>query len=107
MAVYPYFDSLVTRSKQSVKLLEMMAAGCPVVATNTGDIARTLGRAGMILQDDDPKSFAVAVRDVLRNKDDALFMSNHGQERVSRDFTFDILGQKLLDLYRSAGIQVP
>ncbi len=105
LAVYPYRDSLVTRSKQSVKLLEQMAAGCPVVASDVGDIAVTLGEAGLVLPDAVPESFARATVELLEQPGRLATMSAVGMERIHSRFLFEDLARDLLEVYRSAGLQ--
>lgn len=65
IAVFPCDDSLISRSKQSVKLLEMMAAGCAVVATDAGDVAQIVGNAGVLVRSSSPEVFADTVLRLL------------------------------------------
>ena len=105
IAVYPYRDSLVTRSKQSVKLLEQMAAGCPMVASDVGDIGLTLGAAGIVLPDASPDRFARSVVELLNQPERLNLMSATGTERVRSDFLFEDLARDLLDVYCSVGLK--
>ena len=105
VAVYPYRDSLVTRSKQSVKLLEQMAAGCPIVASDVGDIALTLGAAGVVLPDASPECFARSTNELLEQPERMNVMSAAGTERIRSDFLFEDLARDLLDVYRRVGLK--
>jgi glycosyltransferase involved in cell wall biosynthesis len=103
LAVYPYEDALVTRAKQSVKLLELMAAGCPVVASDVGDVARTLGAAGETLRGADPGVFARAVARLLQAPDELRALSERGPARVTRHFQFGELAATLIAVYAACG----
>lgn len=105
IAVYPYRDSLVTRSKQSVKLLEQMAAGCPIVASDVGDIALTLGAAGVVLPDASPERFARSTVELLTQPERLNVMSAAGTERIRSGFLFEDLARGLLDVYRQVGLK--
>lgn len=104
VAVYPYHDSPVTRSKQSVKLLEQMAAGCPVIASDVGDIALTLGDAGVVLPDASPERFARSTIELLNQPERLNLIGATGTERIRSDFLFEDLARELLNVYRSAGL---
>lgn len=104
VAVYPYRDTLIARSKQSVKLLEQMAAGCPVIASDVGDVASTLGNAGVVLPDASPDRFAHAVVSLLNQPERLNAMSEAGTERIRTDFLLEDLARGLLDIYHQIGL---
>lgn len=104
VAVYPYEDSLIARSKQSVKLLELMAAGCPVVGSDVGDVSRTISSAGVTLSGANPADFAGQVYALLSQPERLDEMSLAGMERIRSHFSFDYLTGKLLTAYAAAGL---
>jgi glycosyltransferase involved in cell wall biosynthesis len=104
MAVYPYRDSLITRSKQSVKLLELMAAGCPIVASDVGDVATTLGAAGLVLAGDHPAAFAAATAELLDQPERLPAMRAAGPHRITTCFTTERLAGELHALYTELGL---
>jgi glycosyltransferase involved in cell wall biosynthesis len=101
VAIYPYADSLIGRSKQSVKLLELMAAGCPVVASDIGDVARTVGEAGVALQSSDPRTYAATVCHLLGDHARIKDMRRAGPARVRERFDVSRLTNPLVEAYRS------
>lgn len=105
VAVFPYEDSLIARTKQSVKLLELMAAGCPVIASAVGDVPRTLGSAGVALPDADPERFARTVVRLLDCPERLNELCQAGQDRVRDTFSIDRLAGKLAQIYRGLGIR--
>jgi len=50
-----------------LKLVEYLAAGLPVVASEQGDLARLVGKAGLMVRPDDPAELAEALGKVLSN----------------------------------------
>ena len=69
LAVYPFDDTLVNRAKCAVKLLELLAAGVPVVAEAVGQNCETVshGETGWLVQPGDVASFAEAVVRLLED----------------------------------------
>ena len=104
VAIFPYEDALVTRAKQSVKLLELLAAGCPVVASAVGDVALTLGTAGVVLPGADPADFAREVARLLAAPDERAMMRARGPARVAERFRFATLAETLLNVYATCGL---
>jgi glycosyltransferase involved in cell wall biosynthesis len=78
LAVYPFDDTLVNRAKCAVKLLELLAAGLPVVAEAVGQNCETIsqGRTGWLVQPGDAASFSEAV---VRLLEDASLRQRLGQ----------------------------
>lgn len=105
VAVFPYEDSLIARTKQSVKLLELMAAGCPVIASAVGDVPRTLGPAGLTLPDADPGRFAETAVQLLACPERLGELSQAGRQRVQNHFSIDRLAGELAGIYRGLGIR--
>jgi glycosyltransferase involved in cell wall biosynthesis len=81
-----------------------MAAGCPLVATDRGDVARVLGRAGVVLPDADPLRFAQTAAQLLDCPDVLRAMTAAGPARVAERFTTDRVVQDLLCCYEALGI---
>jgi glycosyltransferase involved in cell wall biosynthesis len=78
LAVYPFDDTLVNRAKCAVKLLELLAAGLPVVAEAVGQNCETIshGETGWLVQPGDSAALAEAV---VRLLEDASLRQRLGQ----------------------------
>jgi glycosyltransferase involved in cell wall biosynthesis len=78
LAIYPFDDTLVNRTKCAVKLLELLAAGMPVVAEAVGQNREMIrhGETGWLVSPGDVASFAEAVVGLL---DDASSRQRLGQ----------------------------
>ena len=105
---YPYYrmlDVVVLTSiseGQPLAILEAMAAGVPVVATNVGGCAETLGvsndeAAGIVTPPSDPQATAKAVRRLCKDKELYARMSAAGPQRVRRFYS----KERFLAAYRA------
>jgi glycosyltransferase involved in cell wall biosynthesis len=67
LALYPFDDSLVNRTKCPVKLLDLLAAGLPVVAEEVGQIGEVIqpGETGLLVPPGDEEAFAGALLALL------------------------------------------
>ncbi len=69
VAVHPYDDTLLNRTKCSVKLVQLLAAGLPVVADAVGQNCEYIqhGETGILVPPEDDQAFAAAVVSLLRS----------------------------------------
>ena len=58
VAVVPWADTPSNRARHSAKVLELMAAGLPIVAYAVGELPVTLGEAGILVPPGDAAAFA-------------------------------------------------
>jgi glycosyltransferase involved in cell wall biosynthesis len=82
-------------------VLEAMAAGRPVVATNVGDISHQIadGETGYLVQPGDPDGLARALL-ALRDRSRWMNMGAAGRDRVLRFFPIQRTLQETLAVYR-------
>lgn len=93
--VYGDMDALVISSLNEgtpVTVIEALAAGCPVVATDVGGVPDLLdaGRLGRIVPSEDPNALAAGVLETLANPPDyhiaqAVMMDRYGIDRLLQD----------------------
>ncbi len=69
VALYPFDDTLVNRTKCPVKLLDLMSAGLPVVAEAVGEIREMIhdGQTGRLVPPGDVAAFSAAVVELLED----------------------------------------
>jgi L-malate glycosyltransferase len=72
-------------------LLESMAAGVPVVATNVGGNPEVVeqGETGFLVPPRDPASLARAIGRLLENRERALRFGQAGRQRVAKHFSLE------------------
>jgi len=85
-------------------LLEAMACGRPVVATNTPGMADYVadGETGLLVPPGDADALAAAVASLLAEPERAGALGQAGRRRIESDFTTPHLASQLADVSRAA-----
>jgi phosphatidylinositol alpha-mannosyltransferase len=85
---------------QGLVLLEAMAAGRAIVASNIDGFAGVLthGVEGLLVQPEDPQALAGAIIDLLRDPERRARMADEGRERAQH-FRWDRVSQRVLSYY--------
>ena len=86
-----------------LSVLEAMAAGLPVVASDVGGVHELVadGVTGSLVPPGDPAALADALRELLRDPARRLQLGAAGRARVLADFTVERFQEAHLELYRS------
>ncbi|MBD2459665.1 glycosyltransferase [Oscillatoria sp. FACHB-1407] len=79
-----------------IALLEAMAAGVPIVATNVPACEEVLdgGRLGLLVPPSDPIMMATAIQQVINDPEKAHHRAKEAREKVLRDFTISHMAQE-------------
>ncbi len=98
-------DLFVLSSRQEgfpITILEAMAAGKPVIATDVGGCAEAVvdGETGLIVPPEDPEALAEAILSLLQDPGRAEAMGEAGRDRIQREFTVDRMVERHLELYQ-------
>lgn len=93
LAVFPFDDTLLNRTKCSIKLADLLCAGVPVVAEAVGQNAEYIvnGESGLLVRSGDEKAMLAAVACLL---DDAALrrtLAAGAQRRMRERFDWDVL----------------
>ncbi|UXI67964.1 glycosyltransferase [Tahibacter amnicola] len=94
-------DALLMMSEHEgfcVPLVEAMAFGVPVVARATSAIPDTLGDAGLLWQESDPRLYAASLARLFKDKDVHAMLRRHGRTRFRRQFRRPVLAARLLSM---------
>lgn len=104
LAIHPFDDNLVNRAKCSVKLLELMSTGIPIVTSAVGENASYIedGRSGKLTQPGDPQAMARATVDLLRHRERAEEIGRAAQKRVQAHYLWDLLAPRVAQAYTQA-----
>lgn len=81
-------------------LVEGMACGTPIVASNSGACSEIIAGAGLLFEPGDCEDLVNKVLAILQNPDLARKLSLKGGSRVKLNFTLDKFIGDYLDLYR-------
>ncbi len=76
-------------------LIEAMAAGCPVVGTNSGEIPAVIGDAGIVVPERDIGQLRAALRRLIEDRALRGHLAACGRARVQRHFTHAVVARRL------------
>ncbi len=100
-AIYAYATAFVLPSYYEgfgLPILEAMAAGTPVVASQAASLPEVVGTAGLIVNANTPTGFAAAITRILREPDLRMSMRQQGRARASQ-FTWEACAAKTISVY--------
>ncbi len=106
VALAPWTDKPSNRARHSAKVLELMAAGLPIVAYAVGELPATLGDAGVLVSPGEAETFAAAVVSLMADPDRAAALGAAAQVRVGAEFTWERLADVAIAAYGAAGAKV-
>lgn len=101
LAIVPFADSLVSRTKSSVKLLELMSLGMPVLASALGENILYLGNgtAGRLLEGLDADVWAHAAAGVLGDAAERSRLGEAARRRVREHYLWSHLVERVESAY--------
>ncbi len=80
-------------------VLEAQAAGAPVLSSDRGALAETLGDCGVLADPRDEPAFAAALAALARDAAGRAELSRRGPGRVAAGFTWDGAARRTLEVY--------
>lgn len=104
IAIHPFADTPINRAKCSVKLLELMASGLPVVSTQVGENNTFIedGRSGLLATRCDSRELAQLALDLLADPAWARHIGHTARDRVEADFLWETLCFAAVAAYEQA-----
>ncbi len=111
-ALLPGIDVVVFSSFQEglpIALLEAMAAGCCVVATDVGGVPEAVSadREALLVPSGDPQQLADALAQAITQPELRSRLGRAAQERFARDFAVERMVRDYEALYREVTREVP
>lgn len=105
VAIYPYDDTLINRTKCAVKLIDLMAAGVAVVADDVGQNGEYVehGISGILIAPGDTVAFAGRVVELLRDESLRAKLGGGAQRRIFGEFNWGKLVMRIEEAYRGDG----
>jgi glycosyltransferase involved in cell wall biosynthesis len=102
VAIYPYDDTLINRTKCSVKLIDLMAAGVPVVADDVGQNGEYVvhGISGILVPAGETDTFARSVVELLRDESLRAKLGEGARRRVFEEFNWGKLVVRVEKAYQ-------
>ncbi len=101
VAAFPYDDTLINRTKCSVKLIDLLAAGLPVVANAVGQNVEYLqeGVSGRLTPPEDDQAMAEALAALLQAPELSHKLGQAGRQTVEQKFTWSKLARAAEQAY--------
>lgn len=102
VAMFPYDDTLINRTKCSVKLIDLLAAGLPVVADAVGQNTEYIvdGESGLLVRPEDDAALADAIVRLLADPDLRTRLGAAAARRMRERFTWKTLVEEVERAYR-------
>lgn len=93
VAIYPFDDTLVNRCKCAVKLIDLLAAGVPVVAEAVGQNREYIihGETGRLVTPGNVEEFARNVCELVQNEELGLPLGSCAAATMAREYSWDQL----------------
>jgi glycosyltransferase involved in cell wall biosynthesis len=100
-ALFPYDDTLVNRCKCSAKLIELLAAGAPVVADDVGQNREYIahGQTGVLVPSGDVEGMAAALVSLLGDAGERGRIGMAAALRMARDYAWAALAARARGAY--------
>ncbi|MHB0857902.1 MAG: glycosyltransferase family 4 protein [Anaerolineae bacterium] len=101
VAIYPFDDTLVNRTKSAVKLTDLLAAGVPVVADAVGQNREYIvhGESGLLVGSGDVEAMAAAVVQLFRDDGLRSALGAAAARRLRADYAWDKLAEQAIRAY--------
>jgi len=101
VAIHPFDDTLINRAKCSVKLIDLMSAGVPVVADAVGQNAEYIrhNETGVLVPSGDTAAMAQAVIDLWRDRERADRLGQAAAQDMLERFSWDRLARAVERIY--------
>ena len=107
VAVYPYDDTLVNRTKCSAKLIDLLAAGVAIVADDVGQNSEYVvhGVSGLLVPVGDTEAFARSVVELLQDESLREKLGRGAHRTVVEEFNWGKLATRVEEAYMGESCQ--
>jgi glycosyltransferase involved in cell wall biosynthesis len=82
-------------------LIEAMACGVPVIASESGEIPHVVGDAGVLVPEGDPAVWASAIDGVLGDERSRRSLAERGRARAETKFSWPVVARQHLEFFGS------
>lgn len=102
VALFPFDDTLINRCKCSVKLIDLLANGVPVVAEAVGQVREYISHetSGMLVAPNEVDAFANNVVELLNDGEKRARLGVNASSGIRQDFDWAKLAARVEEIYR-------
>jgi glycosyltransferase involved in cell wall biosynthesis len=101
ICVAPFYDNEVTRCKSPLKIVEYMASGKPIVASDVGEVRNMLGGAGLLVESGKPEALAEGILELICNKKLRNTMAAAARQRAETKYNWERSTENLEKAYKT------
>ncbi len=104
LALYPFADTLINRTKCPVKLVDLLYSGVPVVADAVGEIREYIrhGETGLLTPPAQPGRMAEAALTLLRDPARRSALAERAATEMRTTYAWETLADSLLGTYETS-----
>jgi glycosyltransferase involved in cell wall biosynthesis len=95
-------ENEVTLCKSPLKIVEYLASGKAIVASNVGEVPNMLGKAGVLTKPGDVYSLAAGILKVIQNSSLKNNLEKLARERAEKEYNWTVTAKNLLSAYEKA-----
>lgn len=103
ICVAPFSETAVTMAKSPLKIVEYMAMGKAVVASNVGEVRRMLGGVGVLTEPGSSVSLAEGILKLINENKLREKLGYFARQRAENRFNWEYTSTNLLTAYENAG----
>ncbi len=95
-------ENEVTLCKSPLKVVEYLASGKPIVASNVGEVPNMIGKAGILTKPGDVSSLAEGILEALRNKELRHELGQLARKRAEEEYNWTVTSENILRAYKKS-----
>ncbi len=100
VCVATFRDTKVSRCKSPLKIVEYLACGKAIVASNTGEVRRMLGGTGILVKPGDSHSLAAGILRLLADENLRERLASFARQRAERKYNWARSASSLIAAYK-------
>lgn len=100
-AMYPFDDTLINRAKCPVKLIDLLAAGLPVVGEAVGQLREYIrhNETGILVEPHDTENFSRRMIQLLQDEPLRARLGENAKQRMEREYSWEKLAEQVERAY--------
>jgi glycosyltransferase involved in cell wall biosynthesis len=95
-------ENEVTLCKSPLKIVEYLASGKAIVASDVGEVPNMLGSAGILTPPGDAHSLAVGILRILQDNSLKSNLEKLARQRAEKEYNWTVTAENLLSAYKKA-----
>ncbi len=99
VCVAPFEDTEVTRCKSPLKIVEYLASGKPIVASNIGEVRKMAGGVSVLVRPGDHMELAEKVSLLLRDRELRENLAVFARRRAENKYNWDFTSNSIMSAY--------